>query len=119
MTTTETSFPRDSVTVLERADIDAQDWLPLRGLAGVGNKVLWRSGQLTVGIIRLEPGAEEPGHVHPDADHHIYVLDGSARIAGQDVRPGGFVFVPAGVRHATTDVGPDGCTFYYTYLPHS
>jgi uncharacterized RmlC-like cupin family protein len=111
------SFPTDALTVVGKASIDAQPWEPLRGLAGVNHKVLWRSGQMIVGIVRMEPGAQEPGHAHHDAHHHMYVLQGSARIGGQIVEAGGFAFVPAGVTHATTDVGAEGCTLFYTYLP--
>jgi uncharacterized RmlC-like cupin family protein len=117
MTETQTSFPLDAVTVLSAADVDRTPWQPLRGLAGVDHKVLASSGQMNVGLVRVAAGAEEPGHVHHDADHHVYVLSGTARIAGQQVAEGGFVYVPAGVSHATTDVGPDGCTLFYTYVP--
>ena len=110
-------LPIDAVRVLDKRSIEDQPWEPLRGLAGVRHKVLCRSGEMIVGIVRLEPGAEEPGHAHHDAAHHVYVLQGSARIGGQTVEVGGFVFVPAGVTHATTEVGADGCTLFYTYAP--
>ncbi|HEX2418507.1 MAG TPA: cupin domain-containing protein [Micromonosporaceae bacterium] len=117
MTETQVSFPLDQVTVVDNSEIRDRPWEPLRGLVGVEHKLLWNSGQMNVGLIRVAPGAEEPGHVHHNADHHVQVLSGSANIAGQHVGPGDFVYVPAGVRHATTDVGPDGCTFFYTYVP--
>jgi quercetin dioxygenase-like cupin family protein len=105
----------DAVRVLDRSSIEDKPWEPLRGLAGVRHKVLWRSGEMIVGIVRLEPGAEEPGHAHHDAVHHVYVLHGSARIGGQTVEAGGLAVVPAGIRHAITHVGADGCTLFYTY----
>jgi uncharacterized RmlC-like cupin family protein len=117
MTETQVSFPLDQVTVVDRSEIEDRSWEPLRGLAGVEHKLLWNSGLMNVGLIRLAPGAVEPGHVHHDADHHVHVISGSANIAGQQVATGDFVYVPAGVRHATTDVGPTGCTFFYTYVP--
>jgi uncharacterized RmlC-like cupin family protein len=110
------SFRNDVVTVVDRASIDSTPWQPLRGLAGVNHRVLWRMGDMIVGIVRLEPGAKEPGHGHHDADHHVYVLDGSARIGGRPVGAGSFAFVPAGVTHETSDVGPEGCTLLYTYV---
>jgi Mannose-6-phosphate isomerase len=118
MTNVTTAFPLDAVTVVDKTVIDEKAWEPLRGLKGVNQKVLCNSGRMIAGLVRVEPGAEEPGHVHHDAEHHVYVLDGSARIAGKDVSAGGFVFVPAGVQHATTEVGPEGCTFFYTFLMH-
>jgi uncharacterized RmlC-like cupin family protein len=110
------SFPTDAVTVVDQTSIDGTPWQPLRGLSGVNHKVLWRMGEMIVGIVRLEAGAQEPGHAHHNADHHVYVLDGSARIGGQPVAGGAFAVVPAGVSHATTDVGPEGCTLLYTYV---
>ena len=115
MSRTGVPLPTDAVTVLDKRSIDDQPWEPLRGLAGVQHKVLWRSGKMVVGIVRLAPGAEEPGHAHHDAAHHVLVLHGSARIGGQTAEAGGFAFVPAGVTHATTAVGAEGCTLFYTY----
>src|SRR5215207_5129590 len=82
-------LPIDAVRVLDRGSIEDQPWEPLRGLAGVQHKVLWRFGQMIVGIVRLEPGAEEPGHAHHDAAHHVYVLQGAPRIGGKPVEAGG------------------------------
>ncbi|HEX6076518.1 MAG TPA: cupin domain-containing protein [Micromonosporaceae bacterium] len=118
MTETQVSFPLDRVGVVDGSEIEDRPWEPLPALAGIERKLLWNSGRMNVGLIRVAPGAEEPGHVHHDADHHVHVLSGSARIAGKRVSAGAFVYVPAGVSHATTDVGPDGCTFFYTYVPH-
>jgi quercetin dioxygenase-like cupin family protein len=115
MSEAESAFRADAVSVVDKKAIDDTPWEPLRGLAGVNHKVLRRTGEMVVGIVRVEPGAEEPGHAHHDASHHMYVLDGSARIGGQTVGTGGFAFVPAGVTHAITDVGPAGCTLLYTY----
>jgi uncharacterized RmlC-like cupin family protein len=117
MTETQVSFPLDQVTVVARTEIEDRGWEPLRGLDGIDHKLLWSSGQMNVGIIRVAPGGQEPGHVHHNADHHVHVLSGSANIAGRHVNAGDFVYVPAGVPHATTDVGPQGCTFFYTYVP--
>lgn len=107
--------PTGAVRVLDKRSIESQPWQPLRGLTGIQHKVFWRSENMVAGIIRLEPGAEEPGHAHHDAAHHVYVLQGSARIGGQTVEAGAFAFVPAGVTHATTAVGAEGCTMFYTY----
>jgi quercetin dioxygenase-like cupin family protein len=109
-------FPADVVTAVGAASIDQMKWEPLRGLSGVDHKVLWHSQEMTIGLIRLQPGAEEPGHAHDDAQHYLYVVHGNARIGGHLVKAGGFVVVPADVTHATTDVGPEGCTLFYTFV---
>jgi quercetin dioxygenase-like cupin family protein len=109
------AFPGGVVNAVDATEVEKKPWEPLRGLAGVNHKVVWRSQEMIVGLVRIDPGAEEPGHAHADAQHHVYVLQGSARVGGTLVGTGGFVFVPAGVEHAITDVGADGCTLFYTF----
>jgi quercetin dioxygenase-like cupin family protein len=103
--------------VLDRAAVDAIAWEPRPGQDGVSHKVLWRSGDVVVGLLRFEPGATEPGHAHHAAHHHIWVVQGSATIAGQPLNEGSYAYIPPGVVHQTKDVGPDGCTLFYTYRP--
>src|SRR5436309_1975874 len=74
------SYPAGVVNVVDAAQVEKTPWEPLRGLAGVNHKVVWRSKEMIVGLVRIDPGAEEPGHAHTDAQHHVYVLQGSARI---------------------------------------
>jgi quercetin dioxygenase-like cupin family protein len=113
-------MPRDDLgqlRVLDRAAIDAMEWEPRPGQEGVAQKILWRSGDVVVGLLRFAPGASEPGHAHHAAHHHIWVVQGSATIAGQPLREGSYAYVPPGVVHETTDVGADGLTLLYTYRP--
>lgn len=100
-------------------DVGALPWEPLRGMGDVRHKVLWRSGDSVAGLLRVEPGASEVGHTHTTAHHHAWVLEGSARVAGIPVEKGAYVHVPAGVRHAITDTGPDGCTLFYLFQTHT
>lgn len=117
MSEARTSPPAEALTVIGPADVDRMPWQPLRGLAGVEHKVLWRSGEMVVGLVQLAPGAAEPGHVHHDADHHVHVLRGSATVADRPAPTGSFVYVPAGVAHSTVAGDPEGCTLFYTYVP--
>jgi mannose-6-phosphate isomerase-like protein (cupin superfamily) len=103
--------------VLDSAAVEALPWEPRPGLEGVSHKVLWRSGDVVVGLMRFEPGASEPGHAHHAAHHHLWVVSGSATVAGEELSSGGYAYIPPGVQHATTDVGPEGCVLLFTYRP--
>ena len=103
--------------VLAAQDVEGLAWEPLRDLKGVSAKVLWRSGDVAVGLIRVEAGAEKPPHVHHGAHHHIWVVAGSATMLGRPLSAGSYVYIPPGIEHEVADVGPDGCTFLYTFRP--
>ena len=104
--------------VLGAQDVDALAWEPMLGQTGVFTKVLWRSGEVAIGLVRVDPGAEEAAHVHYGAHHHIWVVSGTATMVGhQELAAGSYVYIPPGVMHEVTSVGPDGITFFYTYRP--
>ena len=103
--------------VLDAAEVSALPWEPLRDHVGVHAKTLWRSGDVAVGLIRVDPGAEKPAHVHYGAHHHILVVSGSVTMLGRPLQAGAYLYVPPGVEHEVTAVGPDGCTFFYTFRP--
>lgn len=98
------------------AQIDEMPWEQI-GTAGVDHKVLWQSGDVVIGLIRVAAGAVKPEHVHLGAHHHIWVTSGSCRMVGRDVAAGSYVYIPPGVPHAVDNVGPQGCEFFYTYRP--
>ncbi len=103
--------------VLGHSAIDALPWQPRPGLGEVRVKELLRSGDCLAGLLRLEPGAGERAHSHSGAHHHVWVLQGEAQVAGIRVHPGAYIHVPAGVEHAITDAGPQGCEVFYVYQP--
>lgn len=87
------------------------------GSEGVYRKTLWQSGDVTLGFMRVDAGHENPEHVHHAAHHHILILEGECTMVGKRLGPGSYIYIPPTVPHAVTDVGPDGCTFFYTYRP--
>lgn len=103
--------------VLAAADVAAMPWEALRGLDGVTHKVLWQSGDVVIGLIRVEPGRDKPAHTHHGAHHHMLITHGSATMLGRPLTAGAYVYVPPGVPHEVTDVGPDGVEFFYTHRP--
>ena len=103
--------------VLGASDVEALEWDPMPGQTGVFSKILWRSGDVAIGLIRVDAGAHKGAHVHHGAHHHIWVVSGTATMVGQELAAGSYVYIPPGVEHEVTGVGPDGITFFYTYRP--
>lgn len=103
--------------VLAAEDVDAIAWEPMAEQTGAFSKALWRSGDVAIGLIRVDAGAEKAAHVHHGAHHHIWVISGSATMVGQALTAGSYVYIPPGVLHEVTTVGSQGITFFYTYRP--
>ncbi|MCX4552763.1 hypothetical protein OG204_02905 [Streptomyces sp. NBC_01387] len=79
---------------------------------------LWRltdpARQLDSNTIRLAPGTGVAGHVEPDLDVLLCVLDGDGQLetaeGQQELRPGTLAWLPRGVRRALT-AGPGGLVY--------
>ncbi|HQR79582.1 MAG TPA: cupin domain-containing protein [Actinomycetota bacterium] len=98
-------------------DIDEMPWESDPTDVGVYRKTLWQSGNVVLGLMRVDEGFENPEHVHHAAHHHILILHGQCTILGKRLGPGSYVYIPPTVPHGVTDVGPGECTFFYTYRP--
>jgi quercetin dioxygenase-like cupin family protein len=61
-------------------------------------------------LIHADAGAELRWHSR-DIDHHITVVKGTCQVLGRQLRPGGYVYVPAGMAHSVK-AGARGCTFF-------
>lgn len=101
--------------VATQQDIEGMPWTT--PAPGVHQKILWQSGDTTLGLMKVDAGHENPEHSHHAAHHHILVLEGEATMVGRRLGRGSYVYIPPMVAHAVTDVGPQGCTFFYTYRP--
>jgi quercetin dioxygenase-like cupin family protein len=64
----------------------------------------------------VPPGASLPAHIHPYAVHHLYILEGTCRVAGEVLTRGAYVFVPPGEDHRIEEAGPVGCSIFFLYL---
>lgn len=106
-----------TLIVASGPDIDAMDWEDVPDVPGVHRKTLWQSGDVVLGLMRVDEGHENPEHTHHAAHHHILVLEGESTMVGRRVGPGAYVYIPPSVAHAVTQVGTGGCTFFYTYRP--
>lgn len=107
----------DSLLVLRPRDIAACVWRPVLGCPGVDYTELWRSGDFVHSLVRYQPESRTPGHPHIAAYHHLWVISGSAAIAGRHVTAGSYVVVPPGVAHTVTDIGPTGCVMLQIHRP--
>jgi quercetin dioxygenase-like cupin family protein len=105
------------VIVRTAAELAATPWEDLPGIEGATHKVLWQSGAVSIGMIRVEAGRTKPEHTHHGAHHHMLITQGSCVMLGRRVDAGSYVYVPPGVPHAVDDVGPEGVEFFYTHRP--
>jgi anti-sigma factor ChrR (cupin superfamily) len=102
--------------VVATAEVIAdQPWRELPGAERVSYKPLWKSGKSIAGLMQVWPGGSVPTHVHRRSHHHIWVVEGAARVLDRQLEPGSYIHIPAGVEHAL-GAGPDGCTVLYLYL---
>lgn len=115
MTISEQSTATPAPTILDATGIAAFPWQPFRDLSGIGIKELWRTPQGVAGLMRLGSGCGETPHRHGAGDHHMWIIEGSAVVAGTRVGPGGYVHVPAGLMHAVRADDALGCTFFFVY----
>jgi quercetin dioxygenase-like cupin family protein len=106
---------RQVPSVLSPALVQSLSWQPLTRLGALEVKTLLETSDSVAGLLRLDPGTTENAHAHADAHHHGWVLRGSAKVNGVEVEEGSYFHIPAGVRHAISDVGPVGCELFFVY----
>lgn len=118
---TTTTRPRgrepEALTTLGPTDIESLPWRPVTGCPGVRAAELWRSGHSVDALIAYEPMASTPGQPHPHANHHIWVVSGSATLAGRRMIAGSYAYVAPGVTHPIAEVGPEGCVILQIHRP--
>lgn len=107
-----------TLLVLDAAEIEAMPWTPVERAPGVQLKILWQFDDYVQALLRAEPGATIPGRPHLVAHHHIWVVSGSATVAGRRVAAGSYLYVPPGAEHQMREVGPQGCLVLQIHHPH-
>lgn len=88
-----------------------RDWQPLHepGVSRVAVKVLRfdeASGRASTILLKFEPGASYPAHVHPGGEE-ILVLEGDLRLGPVYLRTGDYLYTPPLDVHAVFSEG--GC----------
>lgn len=106
------------LAVLPADEVERLPWLPVPACPGVVEKTLWQFGDFVVALVRYSPGSGSPGRPHLAAHHHIWVVSGTAALAGRRLEAGSYVHVPPGVEHGVGEVGPDGWVILQMHRPH-
>lgn len=61
-------------------------------------------------VLKFEPGASYPYHNHP-AGEELFILEGSAHIAGAPLKKGDYLYTPPTFKHSVTS--ENGCTILF------
>ena len=88
----------------------------LGSIVGVKHRVVWRTERSMAGVMTVEAGHQLGMHRHRVNQHHMWVLDGHAKILGVEVGPGSYAHVPSGADHDIDASETEGCTVFYLYL---
>jgi quercetin dioxygenase-like cupin family protein len=86
---------------------------------GATNTVLWRDEVSMAGLLTVAGGHHLGEHSHRLNHHHIWVISGSAVIAGAPLSAGSYAHIPSGVLHDIDARDTDGCTVFYLYIRHA
>jgi hypothetical protein len=97
------------LTALDPIDVEFLPWRPVPGRRGVRTKELWRAADSVCAVVVCDPGASTAGPPHPFVEHHIWVIEGLAIVAGRRLAAGSYVHVPPDTAHPVTG-GEQGCT---------
>lgn len=103
-------------TLLTPAAIEQLPVEPVGSEGGVTHRILWRDPNTMAGVLTVEAGRHLGGHSHRVNHHHMWVLDGHPHIAGEQLRPGSYVHIPAGIHHDIEAPADEPCTVFYLYL---
>jgi len=88
---------------------------PLGHLSGTHRRVLWQDGESEAGVLEIEAGHHLGAHTHRSNHHHFWVLQGHARVLGEELAPGSYVHIPHGIEHDIDATDTEGCTVFYVY----
>ena len=92
---------------------DDLPWIPSRFASGVEVKNLGKANGRAMQLVRFQPGASFPAHLHTDAEF-LFMLEGDVFQNGQKLRSGWSSVAAAGT-YDTYFMSPTGCTFLLVY----
>lgn len=102
--------------VLDAAALEDLPEEPLGSLPGVRHRSVWTDGRSKAGVMRIDAGHHLGPHSHRLHHHHVWVIEGIARILDRDLGPGSYAHIPRGSEHDIDARATDGCTVFYLYL---
>lgn len=111
MSANEASISRTTDRLVEEQPWGRLEWMVSGQLAN--------SETMTVGLCYIEPGQENPRHLHPNCDEVLHVLQGTIEhSAGDDVinmGPGDTVSIPTAMLHNARNIGTDQAVFVIAF----
>ncbi len=103
---------RDEASVYS---LPGRDWRLCVGPENTGAQ------HLTVGVATFPEGSAPAGHVHEREEEVIYILAGRGQLVtpdgSVDLEPGVSVYIPAGLHHATSSIGPGALELLSIFSP--
>lgn len=112
MTADPTAHGRGGMTRRDAAVVEPQAWGRLEWMV---SGALENSDMLTVGKCFIDPGRNNPPHLHPNCDEVLHVLRGTIRHrVGDDhveMGPGDTISIPAGAVHNASNIGNEEAEF--------
>ncbi|MDX6413306.1 MAG: hypothetical protein QOH23_716 [Gaiellaceae bacterium] len=112
----EAQVGRGGVTRAGEAVVDVQSWGRLEWMV---SGALGNSDALTVGKCFIDPGQQNPPHVHPNCDEVLHVLRGTIEHRVGDVRvsmsAGDTISIPTGAVHNARNVGDETAEFVIVF----
>lgn len=107
--------PRPAPLAALAREAGSPPWVPVDGVAGARVRTLWESPSARAVVLRLERGATIPLHVHPDEEHHAFVLAGWCAVGEHLLTEGSAMRVAAGEPHEVRGEFPFGATILYVF----
>ena len=93
---------------IDKVEVQEFDWGWIRWLM---NDKLDSESEMTFGLVQLNAGANNPAHLHPNCEEHLYVLSGKCehRIGDKTVvlKKGDLLRIPTGMPHAAKVIGDE------------
>lgn len=114
MTATLTQAPAPA-TLQSARDVAALPWAHVDGIYGARVRTLWESPSSRAVLLLLDRGATIPLHVHPDEDHHAFVVEGWCVVGDRLLDAGSYLHVAAGEPHEIKGEFPFGATILYVF----
>lgn len=88
-------------------------WTPSKFARGVEVKNLGKANGRAMQLVRFQPGASFPAHVHTDVEF-LFMLEGDVFQNGHKLTAGWSTVASAGTEDSTF-VSPSGCTFLLVF----
>lgn len=105
--------------LVTRSDTQSTETFEWGTITWVDSGELTDSDALTVGRVTIDPGAENPEHLHPNCDETLYLLEGRLdHWIGSDsveLEAGDCLHIPLGEPHRAANDGPDPAVAIIAY----